>query len=138
MRHATTQNHLRLMKMMGVQSVEATGVGVSWPKTGLPQGEYVSSWGQDGAREVAKQFAGEFTLKSGGQVSAHTSCKLPSGFKARRAGLRPDLLTSNSCAPPVSLCLERRQCILAVEVVLAPLKRPALGAGDCEGCGHLQ
>ena len=65
------------MKMMGVQSVEETGVGVSWSRTDLPQGEYVSSWGQDGVREVAKQFAGEVTLKFGGQVSALTSCKAP-------------------------------------------------------------
>ena len=71
------------MRLMGVQSVEETGVGVSWSKTGLPQGEYVSSWGQDGAREVAKQFAGEFTLKSGGKVSAHTSCKPPPVLKAQ-------------------------------------------------------
>ena len=70
-------NHPSLMNVMGAQSVEETGVGVSWSKTGLPQGEYVSSWGQDGVREVAKQFAGEFTLKLGGQVSAHTFCKLP-------------------------------------------------------------
>ena len=70
-------NHLYLMNVVGVQSVEETGVGVSWSKTGLPQGEYVSSWGQDGTREVAKQFAGEFTLKLGGEVSVHTFCKLP-------------------------------------------------------------
>ena len=52
-----------------VQSVEDTGVGVSWYKTSLPQGTYQSSWGEDGVKEVAKQFAGDFTLKSGGQVT---------------------------------------------------------------------
>lgn len=59
-----------------VQSVEETGVGVSWHKTDLPQGEYHSSWGDDGVREVVKQFAGEFTLKSGGKVSIHQPCSL--------------------------------------------------------------
>ena len=57
-----------------MQSMEETGVGVSWHKTDLPQGEYVSSWADDGTREVSKQFAGEFTLKSGGQVSSTYPC----------------------------------------------------------------
>ena len=52
-----------------VQSVEETGVGVSWSKTDLPQGNYHSSWGEEGVKEVVKQFAGDVTLKSGGQVS---------------------------------------------------------------------
>ena len=43
-------------------------MGVSWYKTDLPQGQYESSWGEDGVREVVKQFAGEFTLRSGGKV----------------------------------------------------------------------
>lgn len=55
-----------------MQSVEETGEGVSWHKTGLPQGEYLSSWGQDGFREVSKQFAGHFSLKSGGEVRSST------------------------------------------------------------------
>lgn len=53
-----------------MQSMEETGVGVSWHKTELPQGSYHSSWGEEGVKEVVKQFAGHFTLKSGGQVSA--------------------------------------------------------------------
>ena len=86
-------------RLMGVQSVEETGVGVSWSKTGLPQGEYMSSWGQEGVREVAKQFAGEFTLKSGGQVSAHTSCRLPPVPNALKAGTVPDFIhAGQSCA----------------------------------------
>ena len=92
-------DHLSLMKWLDVQSVEETGVGVSWSKTGLPQGEYVSSWGQDGTREVAKQFAGEFTLKSGGQVSAHTSCKPPPMSNAPEARAASRLAISISCVP---------------------------------------
>ncbi len=36
------------------------------------RGEYQSSWGGEGTKEVVKQFAGQFTLKSGGQVSTHS------------------------------------------------------------------
>ena len=90
-----------------MQSVEDTGVGVSWSETGLPQGAYVSSWGPDGTREVAKQFAGEFTLKSGGQASVHTSCKLAPVPKAPWAGTVPDLSVWIGCMPSVSLCLAR-------------------------------
>ena len=62
-----------------MQSVEESGVGVSWYKTELPQGEYQSSWGGEGTKEVVKQFAGHFTLKSGGQVSIrpHTDSATP-------------------------------------------------------------
>ncbi len=59
-----------------VQSVEETGVGVSWYKTELPQGEYQSSWGGEGTKEVVKQFAGHFTLKSGGQVRTISPCRI--------------------------------------------------------------
>jgi len=57
-----------LKVVVAVQSIEETGVGVSWYKTDLPQGQYESSWGEDGVREVVKQFAGDFTLRSGGKV----------------------------------------------------------------------
>ena len=65
-----------------MQSVEETGVGVSWHKTGLPQWTYHSSWGGDGTKEVVKQFAGHFTLKSGGQVSAQPP-RSPQGWVHR-------------------------------------------------------
>ena len=104
------QDHSSLMKWLDVQSVEETGVGVSWSKTGLPQGEYVSSWGQDGTREVAKQFAGEFTLKSGGQVSAHTSCRPPPMPRAPEAGTMPHLSKPVSCVPLIYLRLARNHC----------------------------